>query len=196
MTGLYDVLMVDPPWPYSGNMQQRGAVPESHHVEAPYSLMSIPDIGNLLDAQIFSQATRSHVVFLWVTERILTSAEEMMTKRGYRLHTRLIWSKGHGCLIGTVRRTHEFLEWWYRPPLLPVSPRAKGRFDTVITAPAYHNQHSRKPSAAYALVEALYPDAHKLDAFSRAYHVGWDAYGNEIDHFTPLLAGLRQEAHP
>jgi N6-adenosine-specific RNA methylase IME4 len=52
-------------------------------------------------------------------------------------------------------------------------------------------EHSRKPEVAYQMVEALYPNARRLDAFTREYRAGWDAFGDQIDHFSPLFACLR-----
>jgi N6-adenosine-specific RNA methylase IME4 len=73
---------------------------------------------------------------------------------------------------------------------MPVAPSARGIYPSVLRGK--RREHSRKPHAAYALVEALYPDARRLDVFSREYRPGWDAYGDQVDHFTPLLAPLRE----
>jgi N6-adenosine-specific RNA methylase IME4 len=131
-------------------------------------------------------------VFLWTLDRFLLESEHEMVARQFHRHARLIWDKGQGTgpRTPTVRIEHEYLVWYTRGGLLPIADGTRWRWSTVLRERT--RQHSRKPEAAYQMVEAFYPDARKLDAFSRAYRVGWDAYGDQVDHFTPLLAPLRE----
>jgi N6-adenosine-specific RNA methylase IME4 len=157
----------------------------------PYSTVAWDDLWHLMDAEVFSQAAEHHALFLWTLEQFLTPTEAEMGARGYRRITRLVWNKGtRGLYCGAYLRTHEYLLWYCKPCLLPIAANQRGKFPTVIDA--QRREHSRKPSAAYAMVEALYPDARKLDAFTRELRPGWDGWGNERDHFTPLLAPLRE----
>jgi N6-adenosine-specific RNA methylase IME4 len=190
MNGPFDVVMCDPPWPVASCItlsEKRGRQDKA----LPYQVTGCAAIGEMLDRDVLSQAAPAHCVFLWLVDRWLHEGFALMVDRGYKLHTRFVWAKGNGpCISTTVRRTHEYLSWFYRGRLLPVAQQARFRFGTVIEAP--QRQHSRKPEAAYRLVEALYPDARKLDAFTRELRPGWDGWGNERDHFTPLLAPLRE----
>lgn len=46
--------------------------------------------------------------------------------------------------------------------------------------------HSRKPDAQYDYCRRLCPAALRfVELFARQRHPGWDAWGNEIDKFTP-----------
>lgn len=172
--------MIDPPWP-----KKKGGLRSSRPNqgrELDYSTMSVPDIFDLLDAKIFPQAAGSHNVWLWCVDTFLHEAEASMAERGYRRHTRLVWNKLNGIAPAfTVRFTHEYLIWFYKPKLLPVAPEQRGRFTTVLQEKA--RQHSRKPDCAYAMVDALYPSSDKMDIFSREHREGWAQFGNEIDKF-------------
>jgi len=184
----YDVLMVDPPWPVAGYANvQRGSPGRVRGVG--YTTLPWSDLWTLLDADVFSRAAGHCAVFLWALDQFLIETEVELTARGFKRSARLLWDKHDGPITYRLRRTHEYLLWYCRPRLLPASKTSIGRFDSVIRAP--QRQHSRKPSAAYTMVEALYPDARRLDAFSREYRVGWDAWGDQRDYFSPLFACLR-----
>jgi N6-adenosine-specific RNA methylase IME4 len=64
---------------------------------------------------------------------------------------------------------------------MPVADSARGRFTTVIRARS--REHSRKPDEAYDIIAALYPEASRIDVFSREKRPGWDQYGNECNYF-------------
>lgn len=158
----------------------------------PYTVVPWDALWTMLDDAVFVHAVGHHALFLWTLEQYLVDTEIELTRRGYKRTHRIIWDKVDGPYIGVARRTHEYLLWYCKPSLLPIAVDKRGHFPTVIRAS--QRQHSRKPEAAYGMVNALYPDAKKLDAFSREYRVGWDAFGNDIDHFSPLFACLREGA--
>jgi N6-adenosine-specific RNA methylase IME4 len=80
-----------------------------------------------------------------------------------------------------VKPTTEFV--------LAASMRAKGRplplasesVRQVVLAPK--REHSRKPDEVARRIEALYPHARKLEMFARERRPGWDAWGDDVDHF-------------
>ena len=41
--------------------------------------------------------------------------------------------------------------------------------------------------AAHAQAHAETAEAYRLDAFSREHREGWDAFGDDVNHFTPAL---------
>jgi len=169
--------VVDPPWPkHKGGLR---AVRPRQGRDLDYKVMSVGEIFQLLDSEILPMALGSHNVFLWVVDEFLMEAELEMEKRSYRRHARLIWDKGNGVApCFTVRFSHEYLLWFYKPRLLGVCSEARGRFTTVIRAPS--REHSRKPDEAYALLDTLYPGSPKIDVFSREARSGWYQYGDEV----------------
>jgi hypothetical protein len=190
----YQVIMCDPPWPVEGHVhsstRMRRLGEQWRRDKTPYTTLPWSALWSLIDTAILSQAAPEHALFLWTLEQFLTDTEAELMARGYVRAHRIIWDKVGGVLTPTLFRSHKYLLWYCWPRLLPIAPGTRGRNKSVICEGA--RQHSRKPSAAYALVEALYPDARKLDAFSREYRPGWSAFGDQVDHFTPLLAPLRE----
>ena len=53
----------------------------------------------------------------------------------------------------------------------------------VQTVFAPKREHSRKPDEVAERIEALYPNASKLEMFARTTRSGWDVFGNDTDKF-------------
>jgi N6-adenosine-specific RNA methylase IME4 len=56
---------------------------------------------------------------------------------------------------------------------------ARDDVSSVIIAPI--REHSRKPWEAHYRIEAMYPEARKLELFARRESAGWTCLGNELD---------------
>lgn len=171
--------MIDPPW-----KKKKGGIRKSRpnqDRDLDYETMSTQDIFSLLDSEVLVNK-ESHVVFMWTIEQYLVECDAYMLARGYKRHCRFIWDKTNGVAPAfTIRFTHEYLIWYYRDGLLPISKEQQGKFKTVFTEKS--RQHSRKPDFAYQMVDLLYPNHPKIDVFSRELRPGWDQYGNELDKF-------------
>lgn len=176
----YEQLMIDPPWP-RGKGGKRNVRPRQSRT-LDYQMLGFSEIFALLDDQIFPQASPMHNAWLWVIDPFLLPAEQMMDSRGYKRHARFIWDKQNGIAPAfTVRFTHEYLIWYYKPKLLPVVKSQRGRYPTVFYERP--RQHSRKPDAAYEMIKALYPADNCLDVFSRESRNGWAQWGDDVRHF-------------
>jgi N6-adenosine-specific RNA methylase IME4 len=179
------VIMIDPPWP-----QKKGgkrSVRPLQNRSLDYKTMSLEDIFFLLDQEIFPKEDENHAIFLWVIDKFLPEVEVLMKDRKYRLHARMIWDKGNGMAPAfTVRFSHEYVLWYYKPKLEPIAKEMRGKFKTVIQANS--REHSRKPDEAYSMIESLYPNAKRLDVFSRQPREGWDQFGDQCSFFqnTPV----------
>jgi len=177
---MYNLAVIDPPWP-----KRKGGLREVRPNQGrtlSYPTMELPAIWALLDKEIFSLMNRPHNIFLWVIDTTLIPAEEAMLSRGYRRHCRFIWDKQNGVAPAfTVRYSHEYLIWYYKPKLPIIDWRMQGKLMTVFSEKA--RQHSRKPDISYEMLEALYPTATKIDVFSREPRPGWAQWGNEQDFF-------------
>ena len=149
--------------------------------------MEFNDIEKLLK-HIFNKFSENpHCIFLWVIDKYLRQAEEMMEDRFcYKRHARIIWDKITGQATAfTVRFTHEYLLWYYTSPMLKVAKNIRGKYADVIREQV--KRHSQKPEIAYKLLEDLYPNKNKLELFARPYlplipkRPNWDVWGNEVE---------------
>lgn len=176
----FDVLVIDPPW----KKKKGGArlVRPNQGKNFNYPTLAIEEINRLLLFDILPLANPIHAVFLWEVDSLLIEAEEMMLKQKYKRHCRFIWDKTNGIAPAfTVRYSHEYLVWWYKPKMLPINKEYMGKFTTVFQEAG--RQHSRKPDFAYHMIDKLYPDAKKIDVFSREQRGGWSQWGNELGYY-------------
>jgi len=176
----YAVLCIDPPWP-----KRKGGIRKARPGqgrELDYNTMSVDGIFGLLDRDVFPMAAGQHTVFLWGVDQFLHDGEAAMFDRGYRIHARMVWDKENGIAPAfSLRYSHEYVTWFYKPKFTPVSHETRGKFRSVIREAG--RQHSRKPDGFYQTVEAWFPDARRLDVFSRENRNGWQCWGNQIGHF-------------
>lgn len=179
----YHDLIIDPPWPKKKGGLRKARPRQGRLLN--YETMPVDDIFALLDAEVFPLAFPQHNVWMWTIDAFLRECEAAMESRGYRRHARLVWDKTNGvCPAFTIRYSHEYLLWFYKPKLLPVAREQRGKYRTVLVEPA--REHSRKPDAAYDMIAALYPDGPRIDVFSREARPGWDQWGDEVHHFRAL----------
>ena len=170
-SGRFEVVVLDPPWPYPESM-------------LPYPTMTLEEIAALpLREHLASDA----VVWLWTTNRFLFDSARI-ARESWRLEyeTTLTWDKER---IGTGRplrgQTEHCLLFRRGKPVFRDSAT------TLLRAKA--REHSRKPDEFYALVERLCPGA-KLEFFAREQRAGWQAWGAEPDRFrSPASASTKEE---
>jgi N6-adenosine-specific RNA methylase IME4 len=176
----HQVAIVDPPWP-----QKKGGRRKVRPVQGrsfDYITMGVQEIEYFLSTIIIPAMADTHTLFVWTIEKFLTECDQMMAGLGYRRHVRLVWDKGNGPTPAyTVRYSHEYLVWYYRPKMIPINRKMRGKALSVFSSPG--RQHSRKPDVAYDLVASLYPKCRKIDIFSREKREGWDQLGDECNYF-------------
>lgn len=176
----FSVLMIDPPW-----LKKKGGIRKARPNQSrvlDYETLPTNEIFKLLDKEVLNNTTDTHTVFMWTIEQYLIECEKYMEERGYRRHCRIIWDKTNGVAPAfTVRYSHEYLIWYYKPKMIPIAKEMKGKFMTTFSEKA--REHSRKPEYAYKMIEDLYPNENKIDVFSREKRQGWLQYGNQPEHF-------------
>jgi len=179
---VYQVFMIDPPWPHVRGGRKAIEDPEKW-AKYPYEVLPYEEISNLLSNEILSMGDPSgHTAFVWMLERSLTRGTEMMLGLGYKMHVRMVWTKPNGFAPAySVRFCHEYLVWFYKHRFQPVADDQRGMFKSWFTGAV--RQHSRKPDSVYRMVDRMFPEARKLDVFSRENRNGWDCWGNETGKF-------------
>lgn len=176
----YDVVLMDPPWLYYGS-GSKWAAAAKHYDCLPTDRL----------AQYPPPLNDPGVVFMWTTSAFMADAITLLGLWG--LHYRgvsFVWvkTKKDGSPIGAqgVRPsiTKPLTEF-----VIAGSTKKKGRplplhSESVRqTVFAQRREHSRKPHEVMERIEEMYPQARKLEMYSRESRVGWDSWGLEVGRF-------------
>lgn len=164
--GLFDVIVIDPPWSYG-----REYNPDSSRVANPY-----PEISQEELLQIEPPFSENAICFLWTTHAFIFDAKELLNQWGLAYKAILVWDKekmgiGHWfrmqcefCLVGIKGNPFWDNTTWR----------------DIIREP--RRQHSRKPEIFYKMIDDI-TVGKKLDYFSRQKRAGWESFGNEKTRF-------------
>lgn len=165
-TGLFDVVVIDPPWRYKGDGESFDA--EGNRGTTPYPTMTLEEIKN-----INLPIKEDCVLWLWTTNLFIIEMKPLLQEWGFEVKSILTWDKEH---FGTGR--------WLRSQTEHCILAIKGK-------PYYNNtkwstlirekrtEHSAKPEIFYKMVDEICA-GRKLDYFSRKKRKGWEVYGDEI----------------
>lgn len=164
-TDLYDVVVIDPPWP----LASRGEYdPDGRRSAPPYPTMTVDEI-----ADIEIPAKHDCILWLWVINTRVHDGFHLIEHWGFEFRNILTWAKD---TLG--------LGYWLRGQTehCLLATRGNPIFDaaditTLLTAK--RRAHSVKPDEFYDLVNKCC-FGEKLDYFSRVKREGWDCYGDEI----------------
>jgi len=161
--GLFDVIVIDPPWPYGGTFNAH-----AHRIESPYKERSIEEI-----MMLELPSADNCILWLWTTNAFMHEAYHVLEAWGLEPKSILTWFKertgvGH-YLRGQTE--HCILAIQGKPE---ITHEAQG---TSLIAKA--TDHSTKPDSFYELVESLCP-GRKLDIFGRRERKGWEVYGDQL----------------
>jgi N6-adenosine-specific RNA methylase IME4 len=175
-SGGYGVILADPPWHFKGYTQDGGPKSPSAH----YPCMSVDEIAAL---PVHTLAAPDCALIMWATAPMLPAALTLIDHWGFVFKTAGAWAKqsrtGNSLAFGTgyiFRSAAEFFLVATRG-----KPKVQSRsIRNLIVAPI--REHSRKPDAMHANIEALY-DGPYLEMFAREQREGWTAWGNDTTKF-------------
>jgi N6-adenosine-specific RNA methylase IME4/ParB-like chromosome segregation protein Spo0J len=172
LVGLFDVVSIDPPWPYeaeSKNITSFDSV--GRRVANPYPEMSIEQIKNI-KLPLMDNA----VVLLWTTHKFLPDAFEILKEWKTDYKATLVWNKEK---IG--------MGVWFRMQCEFCLVGIKGKpywdnttYRDIITES--RREHSRKPDCFFEMIEKI-TMGNRLEYFSREKREGWKVFGNDINKF-------------
>ena len=163
----FDVILADPPWTYDIE-----AMRKSDRISSHYSQMTTEDICNL---QIQNITKKNVYLFLWATSPKLDEALTVLKAWGFKYKTDYAWNKELMGLGYLVRQQHE---------TLLIGCRGKGitpalKFRSMINE--RRRDHSRKPVRSYEIIDAMFPEARKIELFARWVYPGWTGIGLEAE---------------
>lgn len=164
--GLFDIIVIDPPWPYGTEFD-----PETRRVANPYPEMSIDD---LMTINIPSK--KDSIIWLWTTHQFIWDAQNLLNAWGFQYKAILTWDKEKMGMGNWLRMQCEFC-------LLGI--KGKPFWDSknirdIIREP--RREHSRKPESFYQMIDTKF-EGDKLDYFSREERDGWKSFGSESGKF-------------
>jgi len=187
----YNIIYADPAWeqkagrPLSGGYKKEKGVqvfnPKSDKsANLPYNTMKFEDIVNVPIKNL--TADNCHL-YLWVTNKYLMKAEEVVKAWGFKYSTTLVWCKkpiGSG-MGGTFKVSTEYLIFATKGKVNElVNKKINGTwFEEKRQYVNGYPCHSKKPDFFYELIEKV-SKGKKLELFSRNIRQGWDAWGDEI----------------
>lgn len=171
--GVYEVISIDPPWPYRDGEDQPDYDPKGHRASNPYPEMSLDEIAAV---DVPAKAADDCVLWLWTTHKFMRHSFVLLDKWGFQERAILTWCKDRMGLGRWLRSQSEFCIMATKgKPLIDLTNQT-----TVLHGPM--REHSRKPDEFYAMVESLCP-GRKIDWFSREKRPGWAQVGNEPEKF-------------
>lgn len=183
----YDIILLDPPWPYYGDQTKMGAA--ANH----YDLMTQDDINDLPVGDILND---NGIAFIWGTWPKLENIIEAIDCWG--LHYRgcaFNWFKtkkdgetllgSQGARASLTKPNSEYVLWASHKkkgrPLKLKSEKVPQLFTTVVDTKCSKLGHSVKPDIVQDMIdEMLGDDLAKLEMFARRERNGWDSWGNEL----------------
>ncbi len=187
----FPTIVMDPPWPERGGGRvKRGA-------DRHYGLLNTPNILAVIrGARVFLPAEHAHL-WCWYTDNYLPDALWLVGELGFRYVRTFQWVKlrregGAELRYGIgqyARGAHEGILFAVRGEGMHPSVCTERRdVPSVILAPVPTSNgkriHSRKPPAAYALVERRSRGPY-LEMFARTGRPGWTAWGDEAPSQSP-----------
>jgi len=180
----YTIILADPPREI-GKGGRKDVRPNSSGGSLDYPTLGLKEIEQILfNATLLSDIDCN--LFLWTIDKYLIEAHSVVPDV-YKLHARMIWNKVTGIPASfDIRFGHEYLLWFYKGKLQPVSLSERGKIHSVFTEQV--KTHSQKPEISYQIIERLYPNAAKLELFARNKRQGWDVWGNEVESDIKLEA--------
>ena len=166
LAGLYDVIVIDPPWPMPHNIE------EMTHFD--YPTMTIAQIQAEVGARIQRHAARDCHVFVWTTERFLPATFALLNAWKLAYGFTMVWIKDAGFQPRLYPQINtEFIV--YGRLGQPSFVTTKG-FRTGFAAP--RSGHSRKPELFYETLRRV-TGGRRLDMFNRRPIPGFEGWGKQ-----------------
>ncbi|MCY4188991.1 MAG: MT-A70 family methyltransferase [Bryobacterales bacterium] len=182
--GRFSTILADPPWRFAN---RTGKMAPEHKRLRRYETMELDEICNLGVAALAKD--NSHL-YLWCPNALLPAGLAVMEAWGFTYKANVVWYKirkdggpdGRG--VGFYfRNVTELLLFGVRGSLRTLDPGRR----QVNMIQSRKREHSRKPTAAYRVIEDCSPGPY-LELFARDERQGWVQWGDELGQDIPSYA--------
>ena len=188
----YEIIYADPAWTYASKElyadKNKAGKRENRFrkLERMYDTMSLSEIKKL---PVKNMTEKNAACFLWVTDSHLKQGIEVLESWGFKYKTVAFnWKKK----TNKGNTFVNFAPWTLKSSeicLLGIKgTMGKLKTDNTVRQliEAERTKHSKKPKEARERIEQLFADVNRIELFARENHVGWDAWGNEVEVCTDL----------
>ncbi len=171
----YDVIVMDPPWPYSHSKckRYRGVI--------SYNTMSLQELSEL---PIHMISKPDCALLMWCTGPQLPHSFSLFARWGFKYKTIfIVWRKIYEsgkprCGMGWYTRPcHEYLLLGVRGSVLKFRQccNLSQAVETTLQG------HSIKPQESFDVIESFFGmHTEKIELFARQPRLGWDTWGEEL----------------
>ena len=168
--GPFDVIEIDPPWPYGTRYD-----PDGRRGAPPYPEMTLDEIAALPVAE---RAADDCILWLWTTHKFMRHSFPLLDRWGFEDKQIVTWVKDRMGLGSWLRSQSEFCIMAVRgnPQVLLTNQT------TVIHGDL--REHSRKPDEFFSMVEGLCLGLRRYQWFAREAREGWASGGNDTEKFS------------
>lgn len=167
VSGVYDVIYIDPPWKYEFSKSS------NREIENHYPTMSLEEL-----KQLKIPAAENSVMLMWATAPKLMEAMELLQTWGFNYKTNMAWDKETIGMGYWARGQHELLLIATKGEF--AAPAPENRYSSVYRE--QKTKHSKKPNYYYYMIEKMFPGMSLLEMFARQkVNDNWNVWGNQIE---------------
>ena len=195
----YDVINIDPPTHFKTFSAFESAKGAQYPTMDDSWVRALP---------VIDLASSGGLLWMWTTMPKLTVSIDILRAWGFRFVTAGCWhkktpggatAKGTGFVLQSSAEVyligaagHPKYRARPQPGLIDTSDTDALFYEALAGAApevieAERREHSRKPDQQYDILDALMgTDVRRCELFARQARPGWEAWGNQVDHFEPL----------
>lgn len=186
----YNVIIMDPPWPYSSRRMMQDNGKKAAGIDDEYSTMTIQD---MMDLDIPKICAENCLLYVWTTGPKLEEAFKLINAWGFKYSTvAYVWNK-------RVPNPGFYSMSQCEYVLVAKKGRAPPRRKNVNTRQYYEEvrtKHSKKPEAIQDMIEAQFDlkGQNKLEIFARRWRKSWDCVGLDLNgRVEDFIAGKKMK---
>jgi N6-adenosine-specific RNA methylase IME4 len=173
----YDVVVIDPPWPFKTRSPKGQLKSASMH----YRIMTLAEI---MELPVRELLTDNAVVYLWTTGPLLHEAIVTLKAWGITYAAHFAWRK-----ISHKGKMQWGTGYWARSCHETILLGTVGKpacFSLPSCFDGVRREHSRKPDEFYDMVAHKTPGLRRADLFARQKRDGWHCWGDEVEKFSSV----------